>query len=723
MPSYTLDQALQLAIQHQQAGRLAEAQDIYRQILAQQPQHPWALHYLGLAMAQSGRLEEGIALMRRALDLRPMEMALGVNFSRLLVQAGRAKEAVPILEQTLIHFPNDVNLHFEMALVFQSADEFGRARQKYEQVLHHHPGHADAHNNLGVILKMHGRLAEALDHFQKALQINRSAEVLGNLASVAREMKNHAQSIAWYREALALKPDNAQLHVGLGSTLEQAGELDQAIASYRRAIQLQPAFADAYVSLGNALRFTGDVDQAAAAYRRAISIKPDLSAAFNNLGIILDLKAQHDEAIASYRRAMELSPDEPALHSNLLYSLHFHPASTPRSLLQEHLEWNRRHGEPLRRFIMPHNNDRDPGRRLRIGYVSADFWDHAVGRFMRPLLASHDPAAVEIFCYANGGHEDAVMADLRRHADRWRPIGGMPDDKTAALMREDRIDILVDLTMHMCENRLPVFARKPAPVQATYLAYCSTTGLSAMDYRLSDPFLDPPESDLSFYTEKTIRLESYWCYAASPEAGPVNPLPARQNGRITFGCFNNFAKASPQALETWGQILARIPGSRLLLHANPGDHRARALEIVQKAGASAFQLEFVDLASFADYFQRYHLVDICLDPFPYAGGTTTCDALWMGVPVITLAGKTAVGRGGVSILSTLGLQEFIAPSAEGYVSLAAQLAGDLPRLESLRANLRTRMQQSRLMDAPHFARTMEHAFRAMWSEWCATPAS
>jgi predicted O-linked N-acetylglucosamine transferase (SPINDLY family) len=368
----------------------------------------------------------------------------------------------------------------------------------------------------------------------------------------------------------------------------------------------------------------------------------------------------------------------------------------------------------------PHTNDCSPDRRLRIGYVSPDFRSHPVGTFLLPLLESHDHQGFEIFCYSSVRVPDAITARCRAQADVWRDALGMSDEQLAGAIRDDRIDVLVDLTMHMADNRLLVFARKPAPVQVTYLAYCGTTGLAAMDYRLTDPYLDPPGRDEPFYCERSVRLpETYWCYRPVIETSPAETLPASGTGQIVFGSLNNFCKVSDASLAAWSRLLQAVPGSRLLLHAHAGSHRQRVCTLLAGQGVAAERLELIDFLPAGDYFDVYRRIDVALDPFPYGGGTTTCDALWMGVPVVSLAGATAVGRGGLSILSNVGLPDLVARDPGEYVEIAARLAGDLPRLRELRAALRDRMRKSPLMDAPRFARNVEAAYRRMWKEWCA----
>jgi len=430
-------------------------------------------------------------------------------------------------------------------------------------------------------------------------------------------------------------------------------------------------------------------------------------------------KGELDEAIESFQRAIDLAPDDAAIHSNLLYTLHFHPGYDAAMIYEEHRRWNRQHAEPLKKFIQPHVNNRDPDRPLRIGYVSPDFRNHPIGKFLLPLQAAHDPDRFEVFCYSDVRRPDRLTELLRRHAKQWRNTVGLTHERAAQLIREDQIDILVDLTMHMAGNRMLLFARKPAPVQVTYLAYCSTTGLETMDYRLSDPNMDPSDSDLLLYSERSIRLpETCWCYGVAGPTPEPSPLPASVAGYITFGCLNNFCKVSTEALNVWIQLLCATPKSQFILRALEGSHRQRVRDLLQQYGIDPQRLKFVGTVPLSEYYRLYQQIDIGLDPFPYNGGTTTCDTLWMGVPVVTLVGPTAVGRGGVSILCNVGLPKLIAQTPEQYVQIATDLAKDLPKLAELRRTLRARMQASPLMDAPRFARNVEAAYRQMWRNWC-----
>jgi predicted O-linked N-acetylglucosamine transferase (SPINDLY family) len=785
----TISEALAIAVQHHQAGRLQAAEQIYRQVLAVEPKQADAWHLLGVVAHQMGKHEVAVGYIRRAIQLTGTEAAFHVNLGNALNSQGKLDEAIVCFRHALGLKPDFVEAHNNLGTALQEQGRLDEAVACYRRAIEFDPRYAEAYNNLGSVLKDQGSLDEAVACYRRAMELKPDlAEAYSNLGVVlqdqgkldeavachrrALELKPDFarahndlgvtlnkqgkldEAVACFRQALKLKPDFAQAHNNLGAALDDQGKLDEAVACYRRALELKPDYAEAHNDLGVALNSQGKLNDAVACFRQALKLKPDFAQAHNNLGAVLDdqgklddavacfrqalelkpdfawahnnlgntLKDQGnlDKAVACYRRAVELKPDFVWAHSNLVFGQVFCPGCEAETLYEEHRRWNRQHAEPLAKFIQPHLNDRSPDRRLRIGYVSPDFRNHPVGLFLLPLLESHDHESFEISCYASVRIPDTMTGRCRVHADVWRDVLGLSDERLANTIRQDQTDILVDLTMHAGNHRLLVFARKPAPVQVTYLAYCGTTGLSTMDYRLTDPYLDPPGQDERFYCEQSVRLpETYWCYQPVIETPPVNTLPALKGGPFTFGCLNNFCKVTPPALAAWSRLLQVMPDARLLLYARAGSHRDRVRGVLAERGISSERLAFVDFLPLEEYFGVYQQIDVALDTFPYGGGTTTCDALWMGVPVVSLAGQTAVGRGGVSILSNVGLPELVAHDAEQYVRIAVDLANDLPRLSQLRATLRNRMQASPLMNAPRFARNVEAAYREMWRRWCA----
>jgi len=531
-----------------------------------------------------------------------------------------------------------------------------------------------------------GRLAEAESLCRQILAVQpNSPQVIQTLGIIACTQARNAEGIGWFEQAARLDPTVPAYHANLGLALATEGRMDEALHAYQRALELGPGPALLYNNYGNALRGVGRMDEALAVYR-------------------------HAALIASSSLDM----------SNLLWFLHFHPASTPKLILDEHVRWDHRFAQRLLDPAMRHSNDRSPDRRLRIGYVSADLREHPVGRFIAPVLAHHDRSVFEIFCYSDTPRHDALTKRLVGYASTWRDIAPLTEEDLAAVIRQDSIDILVDLALHSGGSRLLTFARKPAPVQVSWLGYPATTGLSAMDYRLTDPYLDPPGEGDEYYTEQSVRLpNSFWCYEPPVEQTSVNPLPATSRGSITFGSFNNTCKVNDVVLELWARAMQAVPGSRLLLLMPEGAARSRVMQKLTGSGIEQSRIDFVPRQKRQQYLELYQQVDVALDTFPYTGHTTTQDSLWMGVPVVSLRGQTAVSRGSLSVLSNVGLPWLVAESPENFVSLAVQICSDLPRLAELRSSLRPRMMQSTLMDAPRFTRDLEAAFRQMWRKWCA----
>ena len=680
-----IQQLFELAIQHHESDRLDEAERLYIQVLRDAPEHAGAFHGLGLIAHQIGRNDMAVELMTRSIELAP---------------------ATP-------HFYNS------LGNALKALWKINEAIVRYREALTLNPGYAEAYNNLGVALKCQGQWEEAIHCYQKALGLKPNlAEVQNNLGVIYKEQERLDDAVECYRLALSSKPDYAEAYSNLGIVFQEQKKWAQSMVCFERAVALRPDFAGCHLNIGIALKTLGRLEAAISSLNQALILKPDLVEAHNNLGAIFKDQGKLDEALASFKQASALEPEVATPAGNIAYLLHFHPDYDTRMIMEECRKWNQIYARPLAPFILPHSNLPDPNRKLRIGYVSPDFSSHPVGRFLLPLIEQHDRDHFELFAYAQVKQPDAVTARFRSLMDHWQVIFGLSDAQLADRIREDRIDLLVDLTMHMAGNRLLVFARKPAPIQVTWLAYCSSTGLDTMDYRLSDPYLDPMDRDESLYSEQTIRLpETYWCYQPTGEEPAAGPSPGMEKGFITFGCLNNFAKVTPPVIETWKRILQSIPNSRLLIHSAEGNHRFSFLQEMEQAGVVSERIHFIKKMLIGHYFESYRDIDIALDSFPYGGGTTSCDALWMGVPIVSLAEERAVGRGGLSLLSNLGLNDLIGHSPDEYVQIALNLARNLPRLVELRATLRSRMLASPIMDAPRFARHMETAYRQMWHHW------
>lgn len=600
----------------------------------------------------------------------------------------------------------------------QSGDLTG-AVADYERALQLNPKVPEALSNLGSALRDLGRPAEAVARYEQALALRPDvAEVLSNLGAALKDLGHVDAAVANFRRALILKPDYPGALSNLGNALKERGQLDEAIECYRKALALRPDYPEALSNLGNALRERNRLDEALGHFRQALALKPNFPEALSNCGNVLKDQGRLDEAIDCYEQAIRLRPRFAEAHSNLLMTLHYSERFVARNTLSEARRFARLiEATSSARRSFP--NIADPHRRLRIGYVSADFRSHPVGIFLDGILTSHAPARVEVFCYSNARAEDDVTLRLRRAADHWRTIAGVADPAADAAIRRDAIDILVDLSGHTSGNRLPLFALKPAPVQATWLGYVDTTGLAAMDHILADRFVVPPGDETSF-TEKVWRLpETYFCFTPPPFDVPLTNRPA--NSPLTLGSFNNRAKLTPATIKLWADVLNATPGSRLLVKTAFVDNptiRREMLEQFAVEGIGADRLTLEGPSSRADLLAAYNRIDIALDPFPYGGGLTTVEALWMGVPVVTLQGPRWVSRAAASILTTVGLPELIASDVEGYVRTVTALAHDRRHLERLHRELRQTVERSPLCDGPRLTRAVEDFYRDMWVAWC-----
>ncbi len=599
------------------------------------------------------------------------------------------------------------------------AGRFREAEHIYRQILQVAPTHKETWHRLGILTYQTGRLEEAATILEKTAHLaGNHFMVLNDWGAVLRALRRHNDAIACYNRAIQSNPSYPVAHYNLGNVLSQQGRAEEAIGCYRRALALKPDYFEAHYNLGNTLAGQYKSEEAARCYRRVLELKPDHVDALLNLGNTFKDRGLLHDALGYYRRAVELNPDHSASQSNLLYALWFTPGMDISKIAEEHRRWEQTRARSLYPTSAAYPNNPDPIRRLRVGYVCPDFRDHVVGRNILPLLREHDRQQVEVFCYASVTVPDDFTQRFRELVDSYRDVLHLSDDQLAELVREDNIDILVDLSLHMAGNRILAFARKPAPVQATFAGYPGTTGLSVIDYRLTDPYLDPLGLDKDHYSETSIRLpNTFWCYELQGDEPDVGPLPAAE-GEVTFGCLNHPCKVNDDIVLQWTQVLRELPGSQLLLLCPDDSHRCRVTEILECQGISRDRVRMTGILPRRDYLALYNKIDIALDTLPYNGHTTSLDALWMGVPVVTQRGSTLVGRAGVSQLINLGLGELVANSTDEYVAIATGLANDLGKLIDFRANLRQRMRNSPLTDAPHFARVAEDAFRQMWYQWC-----
>jgi protein O-GlcNAc transferase len=567
-------------------------------------------------------------------------------------------------------------------------------------------------------------LGRLLRQLARARSSARPAPAVDDAALHANAMRLNArgsggEALALLDAALERNPALFWASIASGDIRAERGELDAAARAYRRTLELQPPAELAARVLGKLAaieRARGQSAAALAAYRRALELDPQLAELHYNLALALGEAGEVDEATACLRRAIELKPEFVQAHSSLLGMRGLYRHADPAQIRAEHVAWAKRFADPLTAAAPPHTNDLDSERRLSIGYVSGDFREHSISYFIEPILANHDRSRFRIFCYDSWPGSDAVNARLQRHADCWRKIDRLSDDDAAAQIRGDAIDVLIDLSGHTTFNRLMVFARKPAPVQASWLGYMCTTGLEAMDYRITDAYLDPPGATEQNYVETLLRIRSAAAFSPAPDSPPVNELPALRNGHITFGSFNNYAKITDETLGAWGRVMRSLPDARLLLVAQDGDHAARpAISArLERLGIPSERVRISGRRPMHEFLQFFHEVDIALDPFPNSGGTTSLHMLWMGVPTVTLVGTSELSRGTAGMLQDIGLMHLVTESIDAYCEALASLARDSASLAALRSSLRGRMQASTLLDSVAVTRSLESSLREIW---------
>ena len=506
------------------------------------------------------------------------------------------------------------------------------------------------------------------------------------------------------------------------------GALDGALLAYDAALDglpesLDPQRAAVLVNMGAILREQVRLPEAISRLREAARLQPGLAAAHYNLGLTLYETGESIEAEHALQAAIRLDPEFQAAHSTLLCLYGFTRSQDPERVLAEHRAWAKKFADPLTTIAPPHPNDRSIGRKLTVGYVSADFREHSIARFISPILSNHDRSGFRVICYDNWPAGDATTGRLRGLADAWRKIDSLGDERAAELVREDGVDILVDLSGHTAGNRLLMFARKPAPVQASWLGYMCTTGMAAMGWRITDAYLDPPGISERGYTEKLARIVSAAAFEPHPDSPPVNALPALANGFVRFGSFNNYTKIGNEVIALWCRVLAALPEARLLLVALGGDApefksavRARFDRLAPGPDISS-RVDVIGRRPLKDFLRLFHRVDIALDPFPYGGGTTSLHTLWMGVAIVTLEGDSELARSTSGMMIGCGLDALVAHTDEEYLDIAVSLATDLPRVDDLRKNLRPRLSESALGNAAAVTRSLENAYRMMWADY------
>ncbi len=679
-----VNEAFAAALARHQAGDIVGAERLYRELLAGFGSHTPTLCNLGV----------------------------------LLVQGDRVEEAVGLYNLALATTPDHPDAHFNLGNVYRRGNQLALAATHYQDCLKANPRHGAAAYNLGLIYSAVGDLPATTECYRLVVKLEPgNAEGHARLADALVRGGHLADGVASFRAASKLQPDQPRHLYNLGLALANSGAAAEASETITRALKLNPDYAEAHNAMGLNLEAQGRKDDALFHYQKAVQLKPDLADAWSNLGTNLSEQGRCDEAVECLRESLVHKPNAPAIFSNLLLLLNYTSKVTPAEVAREHRAWAKRFAPPAP-AASPVPHPHDPRRRLRVGYLSPDFRQHTVSSFIELLLTHHNRDQVEVYAYGSVLRPDEVTARLSQLADHYRPVGGLPDEQVYAAIRADRIDVLIDLAGHTAGNRLQLLAARPAPIQCTLFGYPNTTGLAAVDYRITDPLSDPEGVTESLATEALLRLpEVPWCYAPPQADVPVTALPCLAKKWFTFGCLNNPAKISEACLAAWTKLVISIPGTRLVVLGGQSNAGVKKLaDRFVQGGILRDRVEVISRVPKDQYFEAYQRFDVTLDPFPYNGGVTTGDSLWMGVPVLTVAGNTYVSRQGLMANAAVGLPEFVADSPESLIDLARDWTKRRDELAALRAGLRARLLASPLGDAPRYVRNLENALREVWAK-------
>jgi protein O-GlcNAc transferase len=706
------------------SGHIKDAGDIFLRVLNRDPNNTTALNNLGIICYQEGHYDRAENYINKAIAIRPDMPSYYCNLGNVFKALGKKEQAAIQYERAIHLKPDFAQAHNNLGTVLRELKKHPEAIASFKNAIAIQYDYAEAYYNLGNAFKETGDHPSAIESYNKAISLNPDyVHAYNNLGNVLMNMGNLEQAQNVFERSIRINPSYAQAHNNLGNVLKDSRRLQEALDAYKKAIELNPAYANAYYNMANVLKDLNMSAEAAACYLKAIEIQPVNPEAFNNLGNLYKDQGRIKDAISCYEKAVDLMPGYAQAHSNLLLTLHYDDPADPNRTFLHHEAWAKRHASIFMDKDITHLNDRSAHRTIRIGYISPDFRVHSVAYFMKGILSSHDSETFEVYCYSDVVRPDSFTREFKTLPHQWRDIRGISDEEVATIIRQDRIDILVDLAGHTANNRMLVFARKPAPVQVTYLGYPNTTGLNTMDYRITDSWADPPGEQDRLYTEELIRLPNgFLCYQAPEDAPEVKEPPALKSGHLTFGSFNHRPKITEKTIHTWSEILHKVPNSRLILKSGPFSNRdtqGTLLAMFLKKGISQDRITPLgDIPSPFDHLDLYNKVDIALDTFPYNGTTTTCEALWMGVPVIVLKGEAHLSRVGVSLLANAGLEEFIADTPHDYIKKAVSLADNPDRLSALRERLRTIMAHSPLMDAQGFTQDLENEYRRIWVQYC-----
>lgn len=713
-PAYYLNRGVAL-LGLQRAG---EAIASFRQALALQPGFVQAHNNLANVLYQQGDRRQAQVHWRQAIDLQPEYAEAHHNLARALLDEDQFAAAVMYARHAVRLRPESAGNHRTLGEALCGQLAFEEAAACLREAVRRAPQWPDAHCGLAHVLQKQGQLAEAAAHLQQALHLNPACAEAHNEYGIIRGKEGHPdEAILHFQRALQLRPDYAEAHHNLAVVLKLQRRYDEAVTHLQTVLRLRPETVESAIVLASTLERQGRSDESLACLQQALMQSPGNGSLHCALGGTQSQRGQLAESVASFHEAVRLRPDDAVIHSCLLDALNYMPEVTAEELYAEHTRWGTLHGH-AGAAVPAYDLDRHPDRRLRVGYLSGDFIRHVAAHFIEPILAHHDASRVESFCYADVAAGDLGTARLRTHAQQWRPICGLNDEDVAARIRADHIDILVDLGGHT-GTRLGVFARRPAPVQVTYLGYPNTTGLSAIQYRLTDTITDPP-GEPRCHCEELVHLPGpFCCYQPPGDAPAVSTLPAQTNGFLTFGVLHKLAKLNDQVLDLWSETLRALPSARLLVFRD--NLRGGVADMLRgrfaARGIDSQRLLFPEPAPNQNFLAVYNSVDIALDTFPWCGHATSCEALWMGVPVLTLPGTRHAARMVASVLTSAGLKDWIATSSVDFVARAGGWGARVEELAAFRRQLREQVRRSALCDGQRFTAALEEAYRGMWHRY------
>lgn len=698
--------------------RYEEAERPARELTERFPDHPFGWKALGVVLEQSGRPEEALTPMIRSVELQPEDPESHFNLGNVYKSLRRMAQAEDSYRQALDINPAMDQVYTNLGGLLYDMRRLEEAEASYRQALEIRPDNIEAENALGVVLHHMERYTEAEACYRQVLAVNPDyVKAINNLGITLAAEGRWDEAEQQFRTAIDKSPDCAQAYGEFGGSLLNRGKTDEAEEFLLKAIEIDPNYAEAYSNLGVLAARKRRLSDAENYYRRALQIKPGYLTAIGNLGSLLKDLGKGEEGIALLRQLASSKSSELWMHSNLLFSMTHDENVNPQVLYREH----RAFGEKVEADVsatLLHTNTRNPERKLRIGFVSGDLCDHPVMLFIEPIWRLLNKQQYAIYAYSNRGQEDDKSRLLRSYAAAWRNVHGLSDRSLATLIQEDQIDILVDLSGHTGGTRLPMFALKPAPIQASWVGYPATTGLQAMDYYLVDKFCAPPGLLDEQFVEKLVRLPAAWAFQPAGKV-PLSIPPALYSDNFTFGSFNRVSKLTDRSVKLWSRVLQELPSAHMLLGGvEEKEAEKHLISRFEASGIDPQRLVFHPRVSFEEYLKLHNQVDLLLDSIPYTGGTTTNHGLWMGVPTLTLAGATLPGRQGAALMNHVGLPEFVAGSEDDFVSKAVAWSRNVPELTMIRAGMRVRINNSELRTPAKVTQGVESAFREMWRRWC-----